>query len=104
MQGQTLTYHEFDVRVNQLANWLRDKGVNTETHVGLGLERSFDLVIGLHAITRAGGAYVPLDPSYPAERHNTSYSRLTLICCLLILTQYTLGLRAALVSTLTQLS
>ncbi|MBY7731497.1 amino acid adenylation domain-containing protein [Vibrio splendidus] len=68
MQGQTLTYQEFDVRVNQLANWLRDKGVNSETRVGLGLERSFDLVIGLHAITRAGGAYVPLDPSYPTER------------------------------------
>ena len=39
--------------------------MNSETRVGLGLERSFDLVIGLHAITRAGGAYVPLDPSYP---------------------------------------
>ncbi|MFA0551182.1 amino acid adenylation domain-containing protein [Vibrio lentus] len=68
MQGQILTYKEFDKRVNQLANWLRDKGVNSETRVGLGLERSFELVIGLHAITRAGGAYVPLDPSYPVER------------------------------------
>ncbi|MCF7505109.1 non-ribosomal peptide synthetase [Vibrio sp. L3-7] len=68
MQGQTLTYKEFDKRVNQLANWLRDKGVNSETRVGLGLERSFDLVIGLHAIARAGGAYVPLDPGYPTDR------------------------------------
>ncbi|MDH5880610.1 amino acid adenylation domain-containing protein [Vibrio sp. S/42/10] len=68
MQDQALTYQEFDLRVNQMANWLRGKGVNSETRVGLGLERSFDLVIGLHAITRAGGAYVPLDPSYPEDR------------------------------------
>ncbi|WP_394251542.1 amino acid adenylation domain-containing protein [Vibrio profundi] len=70
MEDQSLTYREFNQRVNQLANWLRDKGVNAETRVGLGLERSFDLVIGLHAITRAGGAYVPLDPGYPEERLN----------------------------------
>ena len=68
MQGKNLTYKQFDERVNQLANWLRERGVTSETRVGLGLERSFDLVVGLHAITRAGGAYVPLDPSYPAER------------------------------------
>ena len=67
---QSMTYAEFDCKVNQLAQWLRQQGVGEETRVGLGLPRSFELVIGLHAITRAGGAYVPLDPSYPAERLN----------------------------------
>ncbi|WP_333004516.1 amino acid adenylation domain-containing protein [Vibrio coralliilyticus] len=67
---QSMTYAEFDSKVNQLAQWLRQQGVGEETRVGLGLPRSFELVIGLHAITRAGGAYVPLDPSYPAERLN----------------------------------
>ncbi|AIW16133.1 non-ribosomal peptide synthetase [Vibrio tubiashii] len=67
---QSMTYAEFDRKVNQLAQWLRQQGVGEETRVGLGLPRSFELVIGLHAITRAGGAYVPLDPSYPAERLN----------------------------------
>lgn len=70
MGQQSMTYAEFDSKVNQLAQWLRQQGVGEETRVGLGLQRSFELVIGLHAITRAGGAYVPLDPSYPAERLN----------------------------------
>ncbi|MCG9580581.1 amino acid adenylation domain-containing protein [Vibrio tubiashii] len=70
MGQQSMTYAEFDSKVNQLAQWLRQHGVGEETRVGLGLPRSFELVIGLHAITRAGGAYVPLDPSYPAERLN----------------------------------
>ncbi len=70
MGQQSMTYAEFDSKVNQLAQWLRQQGVGEETRVGLGLPRSFELVIGLHAITRAGGAYVPLDPSYPAERLN----------------------------------
>lgn len=70
MGDQSLTYAEFDLRVNQLANWLRTQGVREESRVGLGLPRSLDLVIGLHAITRAGGAYVPLDPDYPQERLN----------------------------------
>ncbi|MDC5705048.1 non-ribosomal peptide synthetase [Vibrio europaeus] len=70
MGQQSMTYAEFDCKVNQLAQWLRQQGVGEETRVGLGLPRSFELVIGLHAITRAGGAYVPLDPSYPAERLN----------------------------------
>ena len=68
MGNQTLNYRDFDRQVTQLANWLRQQGVKEETRVGLGLPRSIDLVIGLHAITRAGGAYVPLDPSYPKER------------------------------------
>ncbi|WP_076587744.1 non-ribosomal peptide synthetase [Vibrio ostreicida] len=68
MGEESLTYAEFDLRVNQTAQWLRGQGVDIETRVGLGLTRSVDMVIALHAITRAGGAYVPLDPSYPSER------------------------------------
>lgn len=68
MGKETISYQEFDRKVTQLANWLRKQGVKEETRVGLGLPRSIDLVIGLHAITRAGGAYVPLDPSYPKDR------------------------------------
>lgn len=65
---ESITYAEFDRKVTQLANWLRTQGVQEESRIGLGLPRSIELIIGLHAITRAGGAYVPLDPSYPSDR------------------------------------
>ncbi|MBB1519859.1 non-ribosomal peptide synthetase [Aquipseudomonas guryensis] len=65
---QTLSYAELEARINQLANRLRSLGVRRGSLVGISLERSLELVIGLHAIVRAGGAYVPLDPEYPLER------------------------------------
>ncbi|UUY07405.1 amino acid adenylation domain-containing protein [Pseudomonas sp. J452] len=65
---QVLSYAELDQRINQLANRLRSLGVQRGSLVGISLERSLELVIGLHAIVRAGGAYVPLDPEYPLER------------------------------------
>ncbi|PYC22571.1 non-ribosomal peptide synthetase [Aquipseudomonas alcaligenes] len=65
---QTLSYAELEARINQLANRLRSLGVQRGSLVGISLERSLELVIGLHAIVRAGGAYVPLDPEYPLER------------------------------------
>ncbi|MFG0382325.1 amino acid adenylation domain-containing protein [Pseudomonas sp. zbq_18] len=65
---QTLSYAELDARINQLANRLRSLGVQRGSLVGISLERSLELVIGLHAIVRAGAAYVPLDPEYPLER------------------------------------
>ncbi|MBC9250735.1 hypothetical protein A9179_10650 [Pseudomonas alcaligenes] len=65
---QTLNYAELEQRINRLANRLRGLGVNRGSLVGISLERSLELVIGLHAIVRAGGAYVPLDPEYPLER------------------------------------
>ncbi|BCR24637.1 non-ribosomal peptide synthetase [Aquipseudomonas alcaligenes] len=65
---QTLSYVELEQRINQLANRLRSLGVQHGSLVGISLERSLELVIGLHAIVRAGGAYVPLDPEYPLER------------------------------------
>ncbi len=66
--GQQLTYAELNRRANQLARHLRQLGVGPERLVGLCLERSAELVIGLLGILKAGGAYVPLDPAYPQER------------------------------------
>jgi amino acid adenylation domain-containing protein len=63
-----LTYRELNERANQLAHHLISMGVGPETIVGICLERSLDLIVGLLAILKAGGAYLPLDPKYPAER------------------------------------
>ena len=63
-----LTYRELDARANQLAWYLRGLGVGPEVCVGLCVERSLEMVVGLLGILKAGGAYVPLDPTYPAER------------------------------------
>src|SRR5262249_56908739 len=62
------TYAELDRRANQLAHHLRRLGVGPETVVGLCMERSSAMVVGLLGILKAGGAYLPLDPSYPAGR------------------------------------
>ncbi|MFK7699164.1 non-ribosomal peptide synthetase [Pseudomonas caspiana] len=66
--GQTLTYDQLNRRANQLARALREQGVGPQVRVGLALERSHEMVIGLLAILKAGGAYVPLDPEYPLDR------------------------------------
>ncbi|NJM58025.1 MAG: AMP-binding protein, partial [Synechococcales cyanobacterium RU_4_20] len=65
---QQLTYDQLNRRANQLAHHLRSQGVQAESLVGICIDRSFDLFIGLLAILKAGGAYLPLDPNYPAER------------------------------------
>ncbi|MEH2290128.1 amino acid adenylation domain-containing protein [Nostoc sp.] len=67
-EGQQLTYRQLNTRANQLAHYLQHLGVKPEVLVGICLERSLDMVIGLLAILKAGGAYVPLDPAYPHER------------------------------------
>ncbi|HVK94836.1 MAG TPA: condensation domain-containing protein, partial [Noviherbaspirillum sp.] len=64
----TLTYRALNAQSNQLAHHLRSLGVGPDTLVGICVERSLDMVVGLLAILKAGGAYVPLDPTYPAER------------------------------------
>lgn len=63
-----LTYKQLNEKANQLANYLQGKGVGTETMVGICVERSLELIIGLLGILKAGGAFVPLDTSYPIER------------------------------------
>src|SRR5215211_4668803 len=67
-EEQQLTYRELDRRANQLAHHLRTLGVGPEVLVGICLERSLEMVVGLLGILKAGGAYVPLDPAYPEER------------------------------------
>ena len=67
-RGRTLSYAELRARASALAGELRASGVQTGDLVGLFVERSLEMVIGIVAILEAGGAYVPLDPSYPAER------------------------------------
>ena len=67
-EDQQLTYGELERRANQLAHHLRGLGVGPEVVVGLCIERSLEMVVGLLGILKAGGAYLPLDPSYPQER------------------------------------
>ena len=66
--GTILTYGEVESRSNQLAHYLRDRGVVSGARVGLLLPRTPELYISILAILKAGGAYVPLDPEYPADR------------------------------------
>ncbi len=63
-----LTYQQLNQRANQLAHHLRSLGVGSEVLVGICVERSLEMVVGLLGIIKAGGAYVPLDPAYPLER------------------------------------
>lgn len=67
-EQQQLTYTQLNTRANQLAHYLRSLGVGAETLVGLYVERSLDMIIGLLGILKAGGAYIPLDPNYPHQR------------------------------------
>ncbi|MCY7283313.1 MAG: amino acid adenylation domain-containing protein, partial [Cyanobacteria bacterium CAN_BIN43] len=63
-----LTYSELNVRANQLANYLVELGVKPSMLVGICVDRSIDMIVGILGILKAGGAYVPLDPTYPLER------------------------------------
>ncbi|MBV9385323.1 MAG: amino acid adenylation domain-containing protein, partial [Chroococcidiopsidaceae cyanobacterium CP_BM_ER_R8_30] len=67
-EDKKLTYRELNCRANQLAHHLQKLGVGPEVLVGICLERSLLMVVGLLGILKAGGAYVPLDPAYPKER------------------------------------
>ncbi|MEH2405964.1 non-ribosomal peptide synthetase [Nostoc sp.] len=66
-EDQQLTYAELNRKANQLAHYLQTLGVKPEVLVGLCVERSLDMIIGLLGILKAGGAYVPLDPALPNE-------------------------------------
>ena len=67
-EDQQLTYQELDRRANQLAQYLRSLGTGPEATVGICVERSLLMVVGLLGILKAGAAYVPLDPTYPPDR------------------------------------
>ena len=67
-EDQKLSYAELNARANQLAHYLRKQGVGVEGCVGICIERSLEMIVGVLGILKAGCAYVPLDPSYPAER------------------------------------
>ncbi len=67
-EGEHLTYAELDRRANQLAHYLQSIGVGPESLVGIAVERSIEMIVGLYGILKAGGAYLPLDPTYPADR------------------------------------
>jgi amino acid adenylation domain-containing protein len=67
-EQHALTYGDLDARANQVAHHLHALGVPAQTPVGLCVERSLDMIIGIVGILKAGCAYVPIDPAYPAER------------------------------------
>ncbi|KAB8320090.1 non-ribosomal peptide synthetase [Tolypothrix campylonemoides VB511288] len=67
-EEQQLTYRELNAQANQLAHRLQALGVRPEVLVGIYIERSLKMLVGLLGILKAGGAYVPLDPAYPQER------------------------------------
>ncbi len=67
-ENERINYGELNVRANQLAQYLRRKGAGTEVPVGICVERSLEMIVGLLAILKAGAAYVPLEPNYPLER------------------------------------
>ena len=69
-EDASLSYEELNRRANRLAHYLRGLGVGPDVRVGICVERSLEMVVGLLGILKAGGAYVPLDAGYPVERLN----------------------------------
>ena len=69
-EDEQLTFQELNARANRLAHYLMTKGVGPNGSVGLCMDRSLEMVIGLLAILKAGGIYVPLDPAYPDDQIN----------------------------------
>jgi amino acid adenylation domain-containing protein len=67
-EDRRLTYRELDDRANRLARYLQACGVGPGALVGICVERSLEMLVGLLGILKSGGAYVPLDPAYPTER------------------------------------
>ena len=67
-RDRTLTYGELDEQSTRLANYLRSLGVKADSRVGIFVERSPEMIVGLLGLLKAGGGYVPLEPSYPVER------------------------------------
>jgi amino acid adenylation domain-containing protein len=79
--GQRMSYAQLNARANQLAHYLRTLGVKPDMPVGISMDRSFELVVGIFAILKAGGAYVPLDPNYPKPhlKYMLDYSKIRVL-------------------------
>jgi amino acid adenylation domain-containing protein len=77
-EGDQISYEKLNAKSNQLAHYLRSRGVGPDVPVGVCIERSLNLVIGLLGVLKAGGAYVPLDPSYPSFRLESMASQASL--------------------------
>lgn len=69
-EEKKLSYQELNEKANQVAHYLKSKGVKKETLVPICIERSMEMIIGILGILKAGGAYVPIDTDYPTERIN----------------------------------
>ncbi|MFS1513883.1 non-ribosomal peptide synthase/polyketide synthase [Chengkuizengella sp. SCS-71B] len=67
-EGGQLTYKELNERTNQLARALKEKGIQSETIVGIMVDRSLEMIIAIYGVLKAGGSYVPIDPTYPIDR------------------------------------
>ena len=66
----TITYRRLNEESDQLAHFLLSEGIQAETFVGISVDRSIDMIIGILAILKAGGVYIPIDPNYPKEQIN----------------------------------
>ncbi len=66
--NQTLTYQQLNYRANQLAHYLQELGIKPESLVGICVEKSLEMIVGILGIFKAGGAYIPIDPNYPQSR------------------------------------
>ena len=67
-EDNQLTYRKLNQKANQLARVLREKGVGPDSIVGIMVERSLEMIVGILGILKAGGAYLPIDPTYPPDR------------------------------------
>ncbi|HEX2946047.1 MAG TPA: amino acid adenylation domain-containing protein [Clostridia bacterium] len=67
-QGRELSYQELNQKANHIAHCLREKGIGENQTVGIMVERSLELIIGILGILKSGGAYIPIDPDYPQGR------------------------------------
>ncbi len=89
-EDKKLTYEEINQKSNQLAHYLRSQGVKNETIVGLYVERSLDVIVGILGILKAGGAYLPIDSTLPIDGVNF---RLSDAKASIVLTQQALSQR-----------
>ncbi|MFH7013662.1 non-ribosomal peptide synthase/polyketide synthase [Flavobacterium sp. FlaQc-52] len=67
-EGEELTYKELNEKSNQLGHYLREQGAQSDTFIGICVERSLEMMVGILGILKSGSVYVPIDPDYPSDR------------------------------------